>query len=200
MIIRDSFVVPAPRDAVADFILDVESVKECVPGVGDVREVADDEYESTLRIQLGPIGAAFQGTLTLDRSAAPAQLRAEARGKDRSTGSVAAIEATAELVEVGAGETRVDVEADITIRGRLGQFGTGLIESTAKEIIGQFAACVTASLEGGSNHPPPQQQSLERTMAKGLIGWLKMMFKDVLRRLRGSAAHQEMGTQANDKY
>lgn len=192
MIIRDSFVVPAPRSVIAAFILDVDRVKDCVPGIEGVSEISEDEYESTIQIQMGPISAVFKGTLTLDRSKAPEQLAAQARGTDQRTGSVAAIEGSADLTEVGEAETRVDVVADITIRGRLGQFGTGLIESTAKEVIGQFASCVISALEEGGI--PQAPASLGRTMTKGVVNWLKALLQDFVSRISGKGSSSKDGS------
>ena len=147
MIIEESFVVGAPPERTAAFFLDVPRVAACVPGVQDVRETEPGTYAATLAIRLGPIKSAFQGHLTVDDTDAPRRLIAEAEGRDRSSGSVATIRFTAHLEPADTAATQVHSKADVALRGRLAQFGTGVVRSAATELVRQFADRVNASID-----------------------------------------------------
>ncbi|MGH2697959.1 MAG: CoxG family protein [Actinomycetota bacterium] len=169
MIITESFILQAERDRVAALLADIERVAGCVPGVENVAMTEPDTYQAVLRVQIGPIVSSFKGSVEVDRSEAPARLAAKAEGKDRSTQSMAKVGFSAALEEIGDGTTRVDAEADVSIRGRLGQFGTGVIQATATQMLNDFATCVNAALgtaeeEGAEPAPAP-----ERTLRVGRV-------------------------------
>lgn len=150
MIIKETFTLSTDVEHAASILLDVDTVAHCVPGVDDVTETEPDRYEASLGMQLGPIKPQFKGWLQVDRTAAPTRLAATADGTDRGTGSVAQVAFTADLSE-DDGRTAVEVTADLRIRGRLGQFGTGVIQSAAKEVLRQFAGCVEAGLTAAAS-------------------------------------------------
>lgn len=145
MIIEESFEVPVGKVDASAFLVDVERMAACVPGLQDVRLV-DDRYEATLRLQLGPIRSQFVGHATVDDSGAPDRLTATAAGRDRTTSSQVQVEFRARITEHPGPRSVVDCTADVTIRGRLSQFGTGLITSTGKSVLQEFAACAGATL------------------------------------------------------
>lgn len=153
MIINESFRIDSSRDEVADFFLNVEQLAQCMPGVEDVKEVGQNQYEGSMAVSVGPVRAAFQGTIELDPMQAPERFVATGRGKDRATGSSAVVEFTADLKELDD-HTQVDVVADVAIRGRLGRFGTGVIQATASELVREFARCANETLQQQSAAPP----------------------------------------------
>ena len=148
MIIEQTFTVQAPLEAAAAFFLDIDRVSPCMPGVESVEEIEPGQYQAVLAVRLGPIRAAFEGTMTLDDSEAPDRLSATAQGRDKATGSVAKVAFTADLREAQPGETTVVAVTDMTLRGRMAQFGTGVIRAAASELVDEFASCANATLAG----------------------------------------------------
>lgn len=172
MIIEQTFTVDAPPQKTAAFFVDIEQVSSCIPGVEGVEEVAPGEYAATLAVRLGPIKAAFQGSITLDDSDAPERLRASGQGRDRATNSSVKVDFTADLLEEQPGVTTVRAVADLTIRGKLSQFGTGVMRAAAGEIVQEFAACTNARLTApepaadlGGTSPGDEQPSPAATHA-----------------------------------
>ena len=159
MIIEENFTVHAPAEALSDFFLDIDRVSKCVPGVGEVRAVGADEYEATLSVRVGPVAASFLGSVTLDPSEAPKRLKASGQGKDRASGSRVEVTFAADLVEVSDGVTEVRSEADVIVRGRLGQFGTSVIKATSHELVKEFSACVNAALATQDSAAPVAVES-----------------------------------------
>ena len=182
MIIARSFELPVGRDEAARALLDVPTISQCVPGVTGVREQEPDTYEATLAVAVGPIRSEFEGTVQVDRTAAPARLAAHGSGRDAGTGSSATIQVVATLHEVSPGTTRVDASCDLTIRGRLGQFGTGIIRATADQMLQDFTGCLAGRLRAGALASPPVSPSplgfvrLSRTVLRGLLARLRGWF------------------------
>lgn len=186
MIIRQTFTVSAPRERVAVLLTDVPSMSRCVPGVEKVREEEDNRYGAVLRLSLGPISTAFEGSVELDAAEAPQRLRASGRGRDRRSGSQAEISFTADLEEEQSDRTRVEAEADVVIRGRLGQFGTGVIESTGRELVASFAECLNATLagaEGEAATPTVRTPSPFALAGRGVRAWAAERIRGLLRRI-----------------
>jgi uncharacterized protein len=147
MNIEETFTLDAPVARVHAFLSDVHRVAGCVPGVENVTERDDGAYEATLQVQLGPMRAAFAGEVSLATFQDPYRITAEGKGRDRSSGSRAEVAFSGDLEPAGDARTRVVTSADITIRGRLGQFGTGVIRATATEVIRDFVACANTVLQ-----------------------------------------------------
>lgn len=178
----------APLADVAGFLVDAQRISRCVPGVESVEEVGNGEYRATLQARLGPVAAAFQGTLRLDDSEAPNRLSAFGEGHDQRSGSQAKVEFTADLEE-DDGETVVRAHADVAIRGRLGQFGTGVINSTAREMVREFAQCINNTLSGSADDTVAasrdrQPSSLLRVGFRGVWTWLVGVVRTGRTRLR----------------
>lgn len=163
MKLQQSFEVKAPVESVWRMLTDVERVAPCLPGaeVTDARE--DGTYEGSFKVKLGPTTAAYTGRLSmegLDESARRATMKASGRDK-RGQGS-----ANATIVSTlhDAGEaTRVEVETDFTITGRLARFGRGgMIEDISNRLLRDFAECLQRSVEAegaaGSEERPSAAQ------------------------------------------
>jgi uncharacterized protein len=195
VIITESFILQAERERVAALLIDIERVATCVPGVQDVVMTEPNTYEAVLRTQIGPIKSAFKGSVRVDSSEAPARLAATAQGKDRSTQSMAKVGFSATLEEVGDKTTRVDAEADVSIRGRLGQFGTGVIQATATQMLNDFATCVNAGLdtpeESGTASTPAPEPTLRVGRVVALSLWARVV--TFLRSWRRNPERDEAG-------
>ena len=192
MIITESFTLQAERERVAALLTDIERVAACVPGVENVEMTEPNTYNAVLKTQIGPIKSSFTGSVQVDPSEAPARLKAMGQGKDRSTQSMAKVGFSATLEDLGNDMTRVDAEADISIRGRLGQFGTGVIHATATQIMNDFAICVNASLnaaeEGAAPAPAPERTlKIARVVALSLWSRLTAYLGSLRRKVRNNS-------------
>lgn len=174
MRITEQFHIAAAPASVAEMLSDVVEVAGCVPGVEAVRPAEGGEpgaYDADLAVKVGPIKAKFSGSLTLDTSGSPDVIKAAGKGKDRATNSQVSVQMVANLLPSGEG-TDVTVEADVAIRGRLGQFGLGIIQGTASELTKSFAACLQSRLAGGEDAAPqssPAGPSMGRMVAQGVM-------------------------------
>ena len=145
--------IPAPRERVWDFMQDLKSVGQCVPGVENMEAPGENRYHGAMRIKVGPIALKLEGELALeerDASIATTRMRAEAADK-RVGGSVQA-RVTMQATEVSLSETELMVRTEAVVLGRLGEFGQPVMRKKADQIMAEFAANVSRRVTASSAH------------------------------------------------
>ena len=161
MRIDNDFDVSAPPDRVYAFLLDVNRVATCLPGA-ELSEVVDpNTFRGKVRIKVGPITVAYNGTARIsERDEANRVATLEAEGRE-TTGPGSA-RATARMsVEENGTASRVRLETDFTVAGRIANFGRGVMEDVSKRLVSQMADCIKANLEvaepspAAAETPPP---------------------------------------------
>jgi uncharacterized protein len=138
-------IIPAAREALWDFLLDIPQMALSVPGAEDVTAIGDDKYHGRLRIKLGPIRLRLEGAVVLherDRSQWRATARSEAN--DRRVGGGARVSGEMRLVEKGHYATELILSGEVRFLGKLGEFGEPLIRKKADMLVAEFARNVTA--------------------------------------------------------
>ena len=145
MNITGSFTLPAPLETTWDFLLDMERLGPCMPGVESVEALDDRTYRGMLKVQVGPIKAGFSGKATLDQVDPLSRLVATIEADDRGNASSVKGSFVAELQAAPEG-TRVDYTFSITLRGRLAQFGAPVFSAVARKMTDQFVACLEEAL------------------------------------------------------
>lgn len=149
MRLEESFEVDAPVDEVWQALIDVQRVAPCLPGA-EITEVGEEgTYRGNFQVRLGPTMAAYRGTLkleSLDEDARAATMSANGQDKRGQGGAKATI--VSKVTEGEGGLTRVHVDTDFTITGRLARFGRGgMIQDISKRLLGDFAACLQEELK-----------------------------------------------------
>lgn len=152
MILKDSFEIEAPVEAVWAFLLDIPRVSACVPGAEAVEEVEPDRYRGKLKAKVGAVKAAFDGEAQLEEKVAPEKLSASFKAEDRKLASIVTGSFVAQLSPTDRG-TRLDYEMDIAMRGRLGSIGFTVVQQTAKKTSVEFIDCVATALAGLESEP-----------------------------------------------
>ena len=156
MRIESRFTVSLPVDDAWQVLLDVEGIAPCMPGA-EIEDVIEDGFAGSVRVKLGAILAIFKGTVRfteVDEEAHRIVLHAtgrETKGQGNATANVTAV-----LTPTDAG-TEVAIDSDITIVGRIAQFGRGVILDVSAKLIQQFVDCLEDKLATGSLVPgsPP---------------------------------------------
>ena len=138
MELNNDFEVAAPVDLVWAVLTDVERIAPCLPGA-QLLEIEGDEFRGVVKIKVGPITAQYNGAASFserDDVEHRAVLRAE--GRDTRGAGNAAADITAELEATDVG-TKVTVTTDLTVTGKVAQFGRGVMADVSKKLMGQFA-------------------------------------------------------------
>ncbi len=126
---------------------DVPRMVGCVPGCAEAREVEPHRrYEARMRQRVGPITLSVPLEVTVSDAVPPARLRLEARGRDSALGAQVAMSVTLEVMPRDAG-SRIHIEAEGRILGRLGSLGHGVIQRKAEEVVGEFGARLRRAVE-----------------------------------------------------
>jgi carbon monoxide dehydrogenase subunit G len=146
MIIDGSFIINAPVEEVWAYLVDIERMSGCLPGVENVERTDAENYSGAVTVRVGPIATSFQGTVALTVQEPPRLLKAKLQGRDRKTSSMVTGEFTSELAPVDQG-TEIQYKFDIAIRGRLGQFGQAVILDTSRQLTDEFVNCLRARIE-----------------------------------------------------
>jgi carbon monoxide dehydrogenase subunit G len=154
--LKNRFEVPVPPGEAWEVLTDLERIAPCLPGA-QLKEVEGDEYRGLVKVKVGPITAQYQGAARfLERDAASrrAVLRAEGR-ETRGQGNAAAT-ITATLEPAGSG-TVVEVVTDLSVTGKVAQFGRGVLAEVSAKLLDQFVknleTSVLATSPSGGSHP-----------------------------------------------
>lgn len=153
MKIANEFTVSAPIEQAWSRLCDLEQMIPLMPGAQLIGHEGD-EYLGKVKVKVGPVTSEFSGKVHFveqDRN----QHRAvfDAKGKEaRGTGNAAATVA-AQLHEVGE-RTRVTVDTDLKIVGKLAQFGGGMLQQVSEKLLGQFVDSLEAELAAQSSESP----------------------------------------------
>jgi uncharacterized protein len=139
-------VIPVERERLWDFMMEVPRVARCVPGVEAVEAVDTGAYRGSLKIQVGPIRLALEGIITVeeqDRDAWRARMRAEANDRRLGGGIRARLGLTLAPGESG---TRLRIDTDLAILGKIGEFGQPVIKKKADTLLAEFARNLQSAL------------------------------------------------------
>jgi uncharacterized protein len=146
--LTNEFRVGVPVERAWEVLTDVERIAPCMPGA-QLQEIEGDEYRGIVKVKVGPITAQYKGTARFaeqDEAGHRAVLRAEGR-ETRGQGNAHAT-ITAQLEPDGDG-TKISVVTDLTITGRVAQFGRGVLADVSTKLLGQFADCLETKLLAG---------------------------------------------------
>ncbi|MDE3204086.1 MAG: SRPBCC family protein [Acidobacteriota bacterium] len=134
-------------------LTDVERIAPMLPGA-QLQEVEGDEYRGIVKVKVGPITAQYKGSATFveqDETAGRVVLKASGRDT-RGQGNASAL-ITATMIPDGDG-TKVSVVTDLTITGKVAQFGRGVLAEVSGKLIGQFVDTLEADLAGSGAAAP----------------------------------------------
>jgi uncharacterized protein len=152
MKLDNEFTVGVPIGQAWGVLTDLELIAPCMPGA-QLTGVTDGVYTGKVKIKVGPVTAEYAGTAHFaekDEEAYRAVI--EARGRDsRGNGNASAV-ISAQLQPNGT-STLVNVSTDLTIAGRIAQFGSGMIKEVSAKLLGQFVECLEGRLGGAAATP-----------------------------------------------
>jgi carbon monoxide dehydrogenase subunit G len=134
----NDFTVNAPIGETWATLTDLEKIAPCMPGA-QLTEIEGETYRGLVKVKVGPITAQFKGQahfIERDEDAHRAALKAE--GRDTGGKGNASAVITAQLVSVTDSSTKVTVTTDLTITGKVAQFGRGALADVSDKLLKQF--------------------------------------------------------------
>lgn len=152
MDLNHSFSVNVPVDDAWRILTDVERIAPCLPGA-KLEEVNGDTYSGFVKVKVGPIQAQFKGQASFverDDAAHKAVLKGE--GRDTTGKGNASALITARLTAESPTSTKVTVDTDLNITGKVAQFGRGAMADISNKLLDQFVENLN-QLIAASNTP-----------------------------------------------
>src|SRR3990167_4262208 len=149
MKLLNSCVIHVPRQNLWDYLIVVPNVASCLPGVEEMNALDASNFEGTLTLKVGVIRLGLRGKITvelIDSACHAATLvfqEADHRISGRIQGKI-----TMSLEAVDPEETRLTVETDLNLLGKIGEFGYGIIQKKADQILAAFASNVAVKIIG----------------------------------------------------
>ena len=134
----NEFSVAVPVDEAWVTLTDVERIAPCLPGA-QLQEIEGDTYRGVVKVKVGPITAQFKGEATfVERDEVNHRAVLKAAGRDTGGKGNASAVITAQLEPEGPSSTHVKVTTDLTITGKVAQFGRGALADVSSKLIKQF--------------------------------------------------------------
>jgi carbon monoxide dehydrogenase subunit G len=147
MRLEGSFVVAAPQAQVWTQITDAALMAGCIPGCEAIEVVDDKTYRARVKVEVGPIKARFNLLVEVTEEVAPSRVLSTTRGEEGTRASVVAAENELLLIAQDAATTEIRYVSEVSVTGRLGKFGLGVMKKKAQSLSEEFAANFRARVE-----------------------------------------------------
>ena len=172
MEINNSFEVKAPIDIAWATLTDLARIAPCLPGA-TLTSIEGDVYKGHVTVKVGPIVAKFGGQAIFQERNDTAH-RAVLKGEGRDStgkGNASAI-ITAQLEVVDADTTRCTVNTDLTITGKIAQFGRGALADVSDKLLKQFVVNLESTVltQEANNVIDPAREIAGEAQPLNLLG------------------------------
>ena len=168
--IEKTFQVDEPIDKVWDYLSDPSRIVTCVPGASLTEKVDESNYKGEVTMKFGPIKAKYNGLMTFEEMNKETR-KMVLKGKgvdDKGTGSADML-LNGNLVEKDGG-TEVNYSMEITITGKLAQFGSRLITDVSNQVFNTFVDNFKAKLAGEEVDNSMDAASMMGAVVKSKLG------------------------------
>ena len=146
MKIANEFTVSVPIEDAWHVLTDLEQVIPLMPGAQMTGRDGEDVL-GKVKVKVGPVTSEFSGKVHC--------AVIDGKGKEaRGTGNAAAT-VTAQLHDAGD-HTRVTVDTDLKVVGKLAQFGSGMLQQVSEKLLGQFVESLEEKLASDKAPPAPE--------------------------------------------
>lgn len=137
-LIQKEFDLEYPMELVWKNLADPTEIVVCVPGAAITEKVDDRNYKGEVITKFGPIKAAYAGDIAIvELDDVNHKMVLKGRGLDSKGKGSADMIMNGDLSQVGD-KVNVKFSMDITIIGKLAQFGSRLINDVSDQLLSQF--------------------------------------------------------------
>jgi uncharacterized protein len=147
MRVEGSFAVAAPRAEVWLKITDPALMASCIPGCEEIEHLSPTRYRAKVTVAVGPIKASFNLVVDVTSEEPPERVLSTTRGEEGTQASIVSAENVLSLADLIDGGTQISYESEVSVTGRLGKFGLGVMKKKAEALGNQFAASFRAKVE-----------------------------------------------------
>jgi carbon monoxide dehydrogenase subunit G len=97
-------------------------------------------YRAEVGISVGPVKADFNLVVEVSKEEPPERILSTTRGEEGTRASLLSAENVVSLTELADGGTQVSYSSEVSVTGRLGKFGLGMMKKKAEALGEAFAA------------------------------------------------------------
>jgi carbon monoxide dehydrogenase subunit G len=159
MIIEGKFIVPLPIKSAWDFLMDIESLARCMPGIKQVEAIDEKTYRCTIEAKVAYLKFNFSGDFKITNEVPPIRVESVVKGEDRKFFSGLKSENLMELEAICENVTQVNYKINVNIFGKLSTFGQRIIRGKAEQIAQEFIqnvqSMITENRQEGCRRPLP---------------------------------------------
>ena len=158
--ITKKFLVQEPVDKVWDYISNPTKIVTCMPGAAITEATDDKNYKGEVTMKFGPIKTKFAGDIEIiGLNNEERHMTIKGRGLDSKGKGSADMLLNGGVNETPEG-TEASFEMEVTIIGKLAQFGSRLISDVTDQVMDQFIANFRNKLKG---------EEVDNTLSAGSI-------------------------------
>jgi hypothetical protein len=128
--------IQAEPNVVWDNLVNVEVLKQCIPGCQTMEQTGENEYALTLKAKVGPVSATFTGELSLRDIVSGESYTLYFEGKGGAAGFSKG--SAAVRLEPADGDTNLHYAVDAKIGGKIAQLGQRLVDGAARKMADDF--------------------------------------------------------------
>jgi carbon monoxide dehydrogenase subunit G len=150
MLIEGKFAVAAPRERVWQAIVDPTLMVGCIPGCEAIETIDPTHYKTAIVVEVGPIKARFNLVVEVTGQSPPESIRSVTRGEEGTRASILNAENLVTLAAVDGERTEVAYRSEVSVTGRLGRFGLGMMKKKAETLGAQFAQRFREKIEAAA--------------------------------------------------
>jgi uncharacterized protein len=164
--IEERFEVQATVERVWKFLIDPQSVVQCLPGA-ELLETQDERtFLGSIKVKVGPLAMAYKGHAKFTEvNEQTHQVRMVGEAREVGGSGSTKVTMLSTVASLASGGSEVSVNAEIDLVGKIVQFGRGMIEEVSRQMFRQFSACVRQQLEVSAETQPPAQTPATETKA-----------------------------------
>ncbi len=153
MDLNHEFTVAVPVEDAWRILTDVERIAPCLPGA-QLQEIEGDTYRGIVKVKVGPIQAQFKGQANfIERDDTAHRVVLKGEGRDTTGKGNASAIITAELTSIDANNTGVKVLTDLSVTGKVAQFGRGAMADISDKLLAQFVVNLNTLIAADDSAP-----------------------------------------------
>lgn len=137
--IDKTFQIERPIKEVWDFLSDPNKIVTCLPGAKLTEAIDEKNYKGTVSMKIGPVVTSFNGQITMVKlDEGTHSMEIHGKGVDTKGKGSANMILAGQLSDIGNNTTEVTNNMEVSITGKLAQFGSRMIVDVSDQVFKQF--------------------------------------------------------------
>ena len=147
MNIEKKFILRASQEDTWNFITSPELVAACITGCEGAEQTGPGKYKAAIKTKVGPIKIRFNVNIETSEERPPEYAEYLTTGEEGGRASRMKARSALSIISLDAETTEVTYRSEITMMGRLGKFGSGMMQKVADSMGDEFVAALRSRIE-----------------------------------------------------